>query len=190
MKRKILVILFLLFKVAHVAAFDDVADSSAEFKNPRNVPLVQKLPYQALLIEENKKRKAMLEVLRKHNSPMIGEVDTFMKVCQKSDFNCYLLPAITGLESGFGAHILPFSYNPFGWNGGYAIFSNWQHAIETVAFGIQERYIGAGLLTIEQIGSRYAASPTWASRVRYFIGEFEAEEEKLELNYAAFDLKL
>lgn len=121
---------------------------------------------------------------------MIGEVDTFMKVCQEKDLNCYFLPAITGLESGFGAYILPFSYNPFGWDGGYAMFSNWKHGIETVATGIQERYIGAGLLTVEQIGTRYAASPTWAARVRHFIGEFEAEEEKVELNYPAFELKL
>lgn len=191
MVRKILVILFLLFAVSTpIHASERVAGDSAVLQFYTRGPVSQKVSYEDKIQDLNVKKKAIKSVLERSNSPMVGEIDTFLKTCEDYSYDCYFLPAITGLESGFGNHILPGSYNPFGWNGGYFSFNDWSHGIETVAAGIKERYTNAGLLTVEQIGTRYASSPTWAVRVRGFIATFEKEEQKNKLYFADSELQL
>ncbi len=190
MIRKVLVTLFLLFSVLPVSASEHSAGSSAIMRTISNGPVAQKISYRDFVFEANRKKRAIKSVLEKRNSPMASSVDTFLHTCDEYELDCYLLPAITGLESSFGHYILPGSYNPFGWNGGYAYFNDWDHAIKSVGAGIQERYIDYGAQTLEQIGAKYASSPTWASRVRGFISEFEGEEEKNSLYLSDLELQL
>ncbi len=190
MIRKVLVTLFLLFLALPVSAAEHVAGGSAVIQNLPHGPIAQKMSYRDFVMESNSKKRAIKSILEKSGSPMAGSVDTFLHTCDQYELDCYLLPAITGLESGFGHYILQGSYNPFGWDGGYAYFNNWDHAIQTVGAGIQERYINYGAQTIEQIGSKYAASPTWASRVRGYISDFEGEEKKNSLYLSDLDLQL
>lgn len=119
---------------------------------------------------------AIRKVLKSRNSPLMDSTPAFVKNCIDHNLDCYLLPAITGLESSFGHAVHPGSHNPFGWGGGYITFESWDEAIGTVAAGLEKNYIGRGAVTIEQIGSRYAASPTWAPRVRSFMAQFEQAE--------------
>ncbi len=120
-------------------------------------------------------------VLEKYNSPLVTEVDSFIDACQKYDLDCYLLPSITGLESTFGQFIYPASYNPFGWGGGYIMFTGWSQGINEVAKGLRQNYINRGAVTLSEIGRIYSESPTWAVRVQLFINEFKREEDKLPL---------
>lgn len=137
------------------------------------------------------KELAIRSVLERYNSPMIGEEQNFIKTCIKYNLDCYLLPSIAGLESTFGKFIWPNSYNPFGWARGYMIFNSWFEAIETVGKGLRENYINKwGLLSIEKIGPIYSESPTWAARVNWFINQFKLEEEKINLLYSQFPVKL
>ena len=110
---------------------------------------------------------------------MIDSVDNFIKICKDKNINCYLLPAIAGVESCFGVHIYQGSYNPFGWGGGYIIFSSWDEAIDTVGSSLKKKYIDKGLNTVEKIGLVYAESPTWSSKVNYFLKMFNDEEKKV-----------
>ncbi len=126
-------------------------------------------------------KKTMKQVLNKYNSPLVEEVDNFIYVCVKYKLDCYLLPSIAGLESTFGRFIYPNSFNPFGWGGGYIMFSSWKEGIETVAAGLRKNYIDRGAENLWSIGRIYSESPTWALRVQHFINEFKAEEEKLPL---------
>ncbi|MBI2051258.1 glucosaminidase domain-containing protein [Candidatus Roizmanbacteria bacterium] len=190
MIKKLLVVLFLLFKVSTVFASENIAGDSAKMGVLTRGPLAQKVSYKAFVLEENRKRKAIEEVLSRSGSPMMYAVDAFLANCKIYRFDCYFLPAISGLESQFGNYVYPGSYNPFGWNGGYAIFRSWEDAIARVAEGIQTRYIQAGLSTIEEIGSRYAESPTWAARVRGYMGTLEAEESKNQLYFDDSALQL
>ena len=127
------------------------------------------------------KRKVIRQVLAKYNSPLLNSADTFVDVCLKYNLNCYLLPAISGVESTYGRFILPDSYNPFGWGGGYMMFRNWSEAIDTVGKGLRTNYIDKGATTISQIGRIYAPpSTTWASRVEFFVKRFYNEEQKVQ----------
>ncbi len=179
MVRKILVILFIIFKASSVFAAEPIAGTSASLKRQ-----------EAASYEYTRKRKAVEDVLKKYQSPLVKSVDAFIDVCDDFKYDCYLLPAIAGLESRFGHYTYPGSYNPFGWGGGYIIFEDWNQAIKTVGSGLRHNYIARGASTIEQIGSIYAASPTWAQRVRGFIREFEIEEEKNSLSFSVFELQL
>ncbi|OGK18370.1 hypothetical protein A3G67_03705 [Candidatus Roizmanbacteria bacterium RIFCSPLOWO2_12_FULL_40_12] len=190
MVRKVLIVLFLLFSATSASASDYTAGDSASMRVIANGPVAQKVSYKDMIFKTNSKKRAIKSILEQRNSPMAGSTDVFLRTCEQYSLDCYLLPAITGLESSFGHYILPGSYNPFGWNGGYALFNDWENAIESVGAGIQERYISYGAITIEQIGAKYAESPTWAIRVRRFMGEFQQEEEKNRLYFADSELQL
>lgn len=190
MIRKFLVVLFLLSTVVQVSADERTAGGSASIQNINKGPIAQRVSQRDIFLETNKKKRAIKSILARSNSPMTESVDTFLHTCVTYNFDCYFLPAITGLESGFGHYILQGSYNPFGWNGGYEYFSDWDHAIQSVGAGIQDRYIQAGLFTVEEIGTRYASSPTWAIRVRGFMAQFKNEEEKNSLYLKNSDLQL
>lgn len=187
MIRKLVLIGILLFKVGQVLAGENIAAESAQLNKQ---PLAERISYKAIVVEESRKRKALASVLEKYNSPLAGEVDSFMKTCSSYKLDCYLLPAITGLESSFGVYIYPNSYNPFGWDRGYAMFANWNQAIATVGAGLRNRYINQGAVSVEQIGGMYSESPTWAVRVQRFMAMFESEEEQNQLNFSDFELKL
>ena len=136
------------------------------------------------------KKYAIKKVLEKYNSPLVNNVDDFIKACLDYQIDCYFLPAITGLESTFGHYILPNSFNPFGWGGGYIVFKSWGEGIDKVAYGLKNNYLNRGLKTIEEIGAIYSESPTWAKRVQFFINEFEKEEENLRLYFEKNEVKL
>lgn len=128
-----------------------------------------------------RKRKAIENVLKKYRSPLLSESGSFIEACQKYHMDCYLLPAITGLESSFGQFIWPDSYNPFGWGGGYIMFDDWNDGIMTVAEGLHENYIKEGADDLYSIGPIYSESPTWAPRVERFMNEMAREEQELQL---------
>lgn len=128
-----------------------------------------------------KKRLIIQRLLNKYDSPMKEDVDSFISTCIAYNLNCYLLPSIALLESTLGQHIYPASYNPFGWGNGLIMFKNWDEAISTVGRGLRENYINKGASSIDEIGSIYAASPTWSSRVSNFVNQLENDESKIDL---------
>lgn len=129
-------------------------------------------------------------VLKRYNSPMADDVESFMQVCEEYELNCYLLPAISGVESGFGNHLLSGSHNPFGWGGGKIRFDSWDDGITTVGKSLRLKYIDRGAIHLDAVGNIYAASPEWSNKVRKFIAEFEKEEAQQELNFTDDDVKL
>jgi len=129
-------------------------------------------------------------VLKRYNSPMADESESFVKTCIKYQIDCYLLPSIAGLESTFGKFIWPNSYNAFGWDRGYMMFSSWTEGIDTVGQGLRNGYLDNGALTVEDIGPIYSESPTWAVRVNYFIDQFKKEEAKMTLLSDQFPVQL
>ena len=180
MGKKLIVRLTLFFLVlatgqTQVSAQSRIAGASASMAPKVVVNVDQNDSYRSNA-EYAKAYATIRKVLKSRNSPLMDSTPAFVKNCIDHNLDCYLLPAITGLESSFGHAILPGSHNPFGWGGGYITFESWDEAIGTVADGLEKNYIGRGAVTIEQIGSRYAASPTWAPRVRAFMEQFERAE--------------
>ncbi len=185
-KLKTLILLtFFFFLSAYAVKAEIIAGASA--------PLIHQSFIDTEEIERlrTKKLEIVIEsVLKRYNSPMAKESEAFVKTCIKYQIDCFLLPAISGLESTFGKFIHPNSYNPFGWGRGYMMFDNWSEGFDTVAKGLKNGYIKKGAETIEQIGPIYSESPTWAVRVNFFVKQFEKEEEKITLLSDQFPVQL
>ena len=124
------------------------------------------------------KRKAIAQILKKYDSPLLGEVDSFLEACTTYDLDCYLLPSITGVESTFGKFLIPSTHNPFGWGRGLLPFTDYHEAIMTVGKGLRTNYIDKGAKTIDEIGAIYCEGNTWSGKVKHFVAEFEKEEQK------------
>lgn len=135
------------------------------------------------------KKRAIKSLLSKRQAPLEVSVDAFIQACQEYELDCYLLPAIAGVESSFGQYIAPGSNNPFGWGRGLIPFESFDEAIMTVGKGLRENYINKGATTVEEIGSIYCEGNTWSGKVNYFMRQLEAEE-KNQLFLSADTVKL
>lgn len=119
--------------------------------------------------------KILEDYLNQFNSPLVGEASSFVKYADEYNLDFRLVAAISGVESTFG-HQIPYStYNGWGW-GIYGTnmiyFSSWEDGIKTVSEGLRTNYLNKwGATNVYEIGRIYAASPTWASRVEYFMGK-------------------
>jgi hypothetical protein len=145
------------------------------------------------IAREDKKevqRQVLHTIFQKHNSPFVDEVDTFMSVCEENDLNCYLLPAIAGVESGFGKQTKAGSNNAYGWGGGKITFSSWSEGTQTVGKSIRTKYINRGAVTLDGVGKIYAASPEWSAKVRKMQREFEQEEARYQLYFSYRSVEL
>ena len=178
-------LLVLIFLFPRSIFADEIAGNSAQLKylalntNTYFIPDVQ---FDALNLERIKYKKAIQNVLTRYQSPMIESVDSFMEACIEYDLDCFMLPAIAGLESRFGNMIAPATFNPFGWGGGYITFESWDEAVMTVAKGLRKNYYDKGAKTVEDVGYIYAnKSTTWAGKIRSFMNELKREYEKKDL---------
>lgn len=169
-----MVLLIALLVLPKTASAEIVAGHSATLQS-----IEVNEPRLASYVDRNLQRAVIREILAERNSPLESEVDAFIDACTTYEIDCYLLPSIAGLESSFGKHLYPDSHNPFGWGGGYIMFDSWSEGFHRVAKGLKNNYMARGAETIEEIGPIYAASPTWAVRVRSFHTKFiELEAEK------------
>ena len=121
--------------------------------------------------------RILREFLEKYHSPLVPYAGTFVKTADKYNLDWKLVAAISGVESTFGNEIPDKSFNGWGWGiyGDNMIkFSSWTQGIETVSEGLRTKYINKwGAQDAYSIGRFYAASPTWAQRVTYFMNEIE-----------------
>jgi hypothetical protein len=124
------------------------------------------------------KRKAMTEVLKRYDAPLLSEVDSFLEACTTYNLDCYLLPSISGVESTFGRFLIPGTFNPFGWGKGAIPFTSYNQTIMTVGKALREQYIDKGADTVDKIGRIYCEGDTWSGKVSYFIAKFREEEQK------------
>lgn len=127
------------------------------------------------------------EYLKQYNSPLVSQAKTFVEIADKYNLDWKLVAAISGVESTFGKQIPYQSFNGWGWGiyGDNMIrFSSWEEGIETVSEGLRNRYINKwGAQDVYSIGRFYAASPTWAQRVTYFMNSIDKfKDEKLAIS--------
>jgi len=114
--------------------------------------------------------KILKKFLEEKNSPLADNAEDFVIYADKYNLDWRLVAAISGLESGYGQEIPGGTYNGWGW-GIYGTnthyFNSWSDGIETVSKGLRQQYMDQwGATNIYEIGSTYAASPTWAVRVQ------------------------
>lgn len=141
-------------------------------------------------IEPDKRAKLLKKFLEQYNSPFSENAQTFVKEADKYNLDWKLLVAISGVESTFGEEIPYNCYNAWGWGiygNNTKCFNSWDEAIVTISKGLREDYINNwGAKNVYQIGNLYAASPTWANRVVYFM----AKINDFELSHPSDSLSL
>jgi hypothetical protein len=125
-----------------------------------------------------------------YNPELAKDADQFVIEADRLSLDWKLVAAISGTESTFCRFLPSNSYNCWGWgiptgaNDGIH-FTSFRDGITKVSEGIRHNYVNKGLLTVEQIGSVYAASPTWSIHVRHFMHQIETfDESKVELPLA------
>ena len=115
--------------------------------------------------------------LQEYDSPLAPYASDFIKYADQYDLDWRLVASIAGLESTFGKRIPYQSYNGWGWGvyGDNVIrFESWSEGIETISHGLRTRYLKNGEYSDPYIiGPTYAASPTWAVRVTFFMNRME-----------------
>lgn len=127
---------------------------------------------------EDYRVKVLRRYLESYNSPLASYAESFIENADKYNLDWKLVAAISGLESGFGQQIPYGTYNGWGW-GIYGTnriyFKSWDAGISTVSEGLRVKYMDTwGAQDVYQIGRIYAASPTWAQRVTFFMNQIEA----------------
>lgn len=172
MYHRIAVLLFsisMLLTPPVVFATDKVAGSTGQL-------VIHVVPEQTEKIDD---RVVKLQAyLRKFNSPLAPYAEEFIKQADTHSLDWKLVASIAGLESTFGKRIPYGSFNAWGWGIPTGAqrglgFKDWKDGIATVSEGLKQKYVDRGLKTPEQMGRIYAASPTWASRVSYFMNDIE-----------------
>ena len=136
---------------------------------------------QAALTQEyapDSRVKILKNYLQKYNSPLADKADVFVAEADKNNIDWRLVAAISGVESTFGHQIPTGSYNGWGW-GIYGDnthgFTSWDDGITVISKGLREDYMNKwGADNVYAIGKIYAASPTWANRVTFFMNQMDS----------------
>ena len=186
-KAKILSLVFAFIVFLTSALLPTAAQSNATKKELSFAQLshieAKQLDYRAQILKE---------YLERYDSPLKNNAQDFIEAADANGLDWKLVPSIAGMESTFGkftpgSDLYP-SYNAWGWGvyGNQTIyFKSWKDGIYQLNSGLRNGYINKGLTNPYQINRVYAASPSWGSRVDYFMGDLERftkTYEKLYLN--------
>lgn len=160
-----------------------------QIQQPSNTELPQVKPFFAFepftppvetlasITMEDERVRVLEKFLGYYHSPLKGHASYLVEVADRYNLDYRLLPAIAMQESGGGKVIPDGTYNAWG----YAItetqtlgFMGWEEAIDRVARGLKKDYIDKGLVTPEQIMTKYTPASlekggAWAKGVNYFI---------------------
>lgn len=133
-------------------------------------------------LEKDNRARILKKYLEQYNSPLAKHAEVFVKEADENDLDWRLLASIAGVESTFAQQLPENSYNAWGW-GIYGdniyYFKSYDDGIKTISKGLRENYINKwGAKDVYEIGRIYAASPTWADRVTYFMEEIEEFEKE------------
>lgn len=113
--------------------------------------------------------------LEQYNSPLAAHAETFVAQADLYHLDWRFVAAIAGRESTFAKEepcINAWGYGIYGDQ--MRCFTSYDEAIRIISKDLREKYMNQwGAQTIWQIGHMYAASPTWASGVIYFMNDMQ-----------------
>lgn len=181
--KKIFILIFIsiliIIKAPNVYAAENSVGDSAKLQS-------------FLVRKEDSRIKVLKAFLAKYQSPLVLNANELVSNADLYNIDWRLVVAISGVESTFGLQIPYNSYNGWGWGvyGNNVIyFSSWQEGIETVSRGLRENFIDKiGTDNVYAIGRTYAASPTWASKVEYFIEKIDQFKSQNEIGSLSLSL--
>lgn len=128
---------------------------------------------------ESDARVALIKnYLKRFGSPLVPYAEKLVSEADKNGLDFRLLTAIGRQESNLCKYSPENTYNCWGWGihkAGTLGFESFDEAIEVVSLGIKENYINKGLITPEEIMSKYTphSNGSWARGVGSFLDEIQ-----------------
>lgn len=116
---------------------------------------------------------------RSLNDTLSGQGLTFATLATDLGVDPYLAVAIVMHETGCKwtcSSAVNYKHNVGGMMGsnGLLEFNSLEEGIEAYMNNLYKNYVSQGLTTADAMASKYAASPTWASKVNTYINELKA----------------
>jgi len=129
------------------------------------------------LQEEDPRAQILKKYLLAHDSPLAPYASTFVDEADQYNIDWRLVVSISGVESTFGKAEPANCNNSWGY-GIYGdtltCFTSYNEAIHTISQALRVKYMDDwDAQDVYAIGHYYAASPTWASRVTFFMNDIE-----------------
>lgn len=173
------------------------ADYEKIIKLNKEVSNVVPLPLESIKMDQQTGDKRIIATylfLQKYNSPMatFSIAKTFVEHADLNGFGdkYMILPAISGVESGFG-RLIPYtntsiSYNGWGWGGpgNWYYFDSWENAVEVISAGLAKGYGATGMNPDAMV---HAYCPPcaqdgrgiWQSQVNIYMNELLGIEQSI-----------
>jgi hypothetical protein len=129
------------------------------------------------IVEEDARPEIIKGFLTSYRSPLTPYSNFIVETADKYGIDWKLITAIAMKESGVCKIIPDESYNCWGWgihSAGTLRFDSYEEGIEIVSKGIREYYVDIGLVTIEEIMSKWiphSPNGAWAEGVRLYMAE-------------------
>ncbi len=119
--------------------------------------------------------------LQYYNSPLLPYADLIFSLSKTYDLDYRLILAIGQQESNLCKKIPPNSHNCWGYGihkRGTLTFDSYDLALKSYAAYLKQAYMDKGLLTVEQIESKYnpSSNGSWAFGVNQFMRQIESGE--------------
>jgi len=175
--------LIIFFSIIYLFYFSYKKNDSSFLSNSNQSVAFAALPATDNLLEDQISSKdSRTENLRvffnKYGSPLEPFAKQIVDTSVKYGLDFKLLPAIAMQESNLCKKAPKDSYNCWGfgiYGKNVAEFSNYGEAIETVSKTLSENYKDIGLITPEQIMTKYTPSNNgdWALSVNYFMNQLQ-----------------
>lgn len=167
MKAKIFLFAFLLFTLTSIhpqkIQAQEASGSSASFS-----PILEKRGADARV-------QTLKAYLEKYDSPLAPYAETFVSQADLYNLDWRFVAAIAGRESTFAKQepcINAWGYGIYG--NQTRCFESYDEGIRIISKDLREKYINKwGAKDVWAIGHIYAASPTWASGVVYFMNDMQ-----------------
>ncbi len=142
-----------------------------------NESVVSPVTEQVQARQLDNRAKILQAYLAKYNSPLQYHAQDFIDAADTNNMDWRWVPAISGVESTFGKAIPTNSYNAWGWGASTPdkaiYFDSWNEAIFIISNGLKENYFDKGLTNPYTVNKVYAASPSWGSKVDYFMKDLD-----------------
>lgn len=179
----ILTAVFMLFTLPSLASSGTVTPADPQNLGVNEYQLYAAVPESLGNFTSNiKTGDARPEILNKflelHNSPLASHSQTLVETADNYNLDFRLLPAISMQESNLCKKIPEDSYNCWGfgiYGDKVTKFESYEQAFEAVAKTLRSKYVDKGLLTPEEIQSKYTPSSngSWARSVSHFMEQMK-----------------
>lgn len=131
------------------------------------------------IIAKDARPQILSDYLSAYNSALEPHAEFIVKTADKYGLDYRLITAIAMKESGLCNVIPEDSHNCWGWgihSQGTLKFDSYEEGIETVSKGLKENYVDIGLVSVEEIMSKYIPhSPggAWAEGVSFYMQQMK-----------------